>query len=214
MCYNVFGLITNIMDFKAIIIRKLFHWRLQIHEKRTTIIARIKFKLWGIPYGKGISVIGKIILFRTPDSIIRIGDNCIFNSSSRLNFRGINHPCILQTGTPHAKIIIGNHVEMSGTSIVADHSVTIGSHVLIGANCQIGDRDGHSSRYKSSSKPIVIEDYVWLGMNVTVLKGVTIGEHSIIGANSVVTKDIPANCIAVGNPCSVIKQIDYNIVNI
>jgi maltose O-acetyltransferase len=45
-------------------------------------------------------------------------------------------------------------------------------------------------------------------MNVTVLKGVTIGEHSIIGANSVVTKDIPANCIAVGNPCNVIKQID------
>ena len=190
--------------------RKLFYWKLWLYEKLSTIIALFKFKSWGIDFGKGIHIIGTIILFRTPDSIIRIGNHCIFNSSSRLNFRGINHPCILQTGTPHAKIMIGNHVEMSGSSIVADHTVTIGNHVLIGANCQIGDRDGHSSRYKSSSKPIVIEDYVWLGMNVTVLKGVTIGEHSIIGANSVVTKDIPANCIAVGNPCKVIKEINTN----
>ena len=104
--------------------------------------------------------------------------------------------------------MIGNHVEMSGVSIVSNHSVNIGNNVLIGANCQIGDRDGHSNRYKSSSKPITIEDDVWLGMNVTVLKGVTIGEHSIIGANSVVTKDIPANCIAAGNPCKVIKLLE------
>ncbi|MBQ6062289.1 MAG: hypothetical protein IJK87_01500 [Prevotella sp.] len=45
-------------------------------------------------------------------------------------------------------------------------------------------------------------------MNVTVLKGVTIGEHSIIGANSLITKGIPAHCIAAGNPCKVIKYID------
>ena len=86
--------------------------------------------------------------------------------------------------------------------------MTIGNHVLIGANCQIGDRDGHSNIYKSSPKPIIIENDVWLGMNVTVLKGVTIGEHSIIGANSVVTKDIPANSIAAGNPCKVIRKIE------
>ena len=96
---------------------------------------------------------------------------------------------------------------MSGVSIVANNSVTIGDYVLIGANCIIGDRDDHSDRYKSSPKPITIGEYVWLGMNVTVLKGLTIGEHSIIGANSVVTKDIPAYCIAAGNPCRVIRTI-------
>jgi maltose O-acetyltransferase len=47
---------------------------------------------------------------------------------------------------------------------------------------------------------------VWLGVNVTVLKGVTIGENSIIGANSLVVKSIPANCVAAGNPCRVIRQ--------
>lgn len=193
------------MDYKAILMRKLFHWLLSLNEECFTIIAKIKFMSWGILYGKGIRVIGKVIIFRDPESIIKIGNHCVFNSSSKLNFRGINHPCILQTGAPHAMIMIGNHVEMSGTSIVSNHSVTIGNNVLIGANCQIGDRDGHSNRYKSSPKPIIIENDVWLGMNVTVLKGVTIGENSIIGANSVVTKDIPANSIAAGNPCSVIR---------
>jgi acetyltransferase-like isoleucine patch superfamily enzyme len=47
-------------------------------------------------------------------------------------------------------------------------------------------------------------------MNVTLLKGVIIGKNSIIGANSLVTKDIPANCIAVGSPCKVIKQREQN----
>lgn len=196
------------MDYQAKLMRKLFHWTFFLYEKGSTFIAQLKFKLWGIVYGKGARIIGRIIVFRTPESKIQIGNHCIFNSSSKLNFRGINHPCILQTGTPHAKILIGNHVEMSGTSIVSNHSVTIGNNVLIGANCQIGDRDGHSNRYKSSPKPILIENDVWLGMNVTVLKGVTIGEHSIIGANSVVTKDIPSNSIAAGNPCSVIRTIN------
>lgn len=199
------------MGYRAIIMRKLFHWTLFLYEKSSTFIAQIKFILWGVIYGKGVRIIGRIIVFRTPKSTIQIGNHCVFNSSSKLNFRGINHPCILQTGTLHAKIMIGNHVEMSGTSIVSNHSVTIGNNVLIGANCQIGDRDGHSNRYKSSPKPIIIENDVWLGMNVTVLKGVTIGEHSIIGANSVVTKDIPANSIAAGNPCSVIRTINSNI---
>lgn len=196
------------MDYQAKLMRKLFHWTLILYEKSSTFIAQIKFKSWGIVYGKGVRIVGRIIVFKTPESKIQFGNHCIFNSSSKLNFRGINHPCILQTGTPHAKIMIGNHVEMSGTSIVSNHSVTIGNNVLIGANCQIGDRDGHSNRYKSSPKPIIIENDVWLGMNVIVLKGVTIGEHSIIGANSVVTKDIPANSIAAGNPCSVIRTIN------
>lgn len=196
------------MDIKAILMRRLFYVSLSAKKTKSTIIAKILLLLWGIEFGKGIHVLGKLIVYRNPDSIIQIGNHCIFNSSSKLNFRGINHPCILQTGAPHAMIMIGNHVKMSGTSIVSNHSVTIGNNVLIGANCQIGDRDGHSNKYKSSPKPIIIENDVWLGMNVTVLKGVTIGEHSIIGANSVVTKDIPANSIAAGNPCSVIRTIN------
>ena len=196
------------MIFGAVLMRKFFYWQLWLYEIFSTITAKIKLKLWGIVYGEGIRTIGRIIVFRTPKSVIRIGNHCVFNSSSKLNFRGINHPCILQTGTNHARIIIGDHVEMSGCSIVCNDSVTIGNHVLFGANCQIGDRDGHQDRYASKPAPIIIEDGVWLGMNVTVLKGVTIGKNTIIGANSLVTKDIPANCIAAGSPCKIIKEID------
>lgn len=56
--------------------------------------------------------------------------------------------------------------------------------------------------------PIVVEDHVWIGANVTVLSGVTIGEGSVIGAGSVVTKDIPPFSIAHGIPCKVVKQIE------
>ena len=57
------------------------------------------------------------------------------------------------------------------------------------------------------SKPVTICDDVWLGGNVVVNPGVTIGQGSVIGAGSVVTKDIPANVIAAGNPCKVIREI-------
>ena len=57
------------------------------------------------------------------------------------------------------------------------------------------------------TKPITIKDHVWIGSNTTVLPGVTIGENSIIGAGSVVTKDIPANVIAAGNPCRILREL-------
>lgn len=59
------------------------------------------------------------------------------------------------------------------------------------------------------ARPITIGNSVWIGGSVTILPGVTIGDNSTIGAGSVVTRDIPANSIAVGNPCKVIKHIDH-----
>lgn len=61
-----------------------------------------------------------------------------------------------------------------------------------------------------TSKPITIEDDVWIGANVTVCGGVTIGKGSVIGAGSVVTKDIPPLVVAAGNPCRVLRVIDDN----
>lgn len=57
------------------------------------------------------------------------------------------------------------------------------------------------------AKPINIGENVWIGANATVLSGVTIGKNSVIGAGSVVTKDIPENVVAVGNPCRVLRAI-------
>lgn len=67
---------------------------------------------------------------------------------------------------------------------------------------------------KEYAKPITIKDNCWLAANVTVCGGVTIGEGSVVGAGSVVTKDIPSNVLAFGNPCKVIRKITKAILYI
>lgn len=90
--------------------------------------------------------------------------------------------------------------------------ITIGSHSLLGPNVGLYAAN-HSldvtGRINGGccGKPIKIGNNVWLGGDVKILGGVTIGDNSIIGAGSVVTKDIPKNVIAVGNPCKVIREI-------
>ena len=90
--------------------------------------------------------------------------------------------------------------------------MTIGNHVLIGPNVSLftacHPTDPVERRVGTEwAKPITIGDDVWIGGNVTILPGVTIGHRCTIGAGSVVTKDIPDDSIAVGNPCRVIKKL-------
>lgn len=126
----------------------------------------------------------------------------------------------------HGKIIIGNYVRFGRYGkIQASESVIIGNFVILSTNVVIVDSNNHpisilfrkvramkpaSStmhlwRY-SQHKPIIIKDNVWVGENVRICKGVTIGENSVIAANSVVTKDVPANSIAAGNPAKVVRE--------
>ena len=87
-------------------------------------------------------------------------------------------------------------------------SITIGNDVAISENFSIWDSDAHAIKgnEKNMIQPIVIGNKVWIGTNVTVLKGVTIGDGAIIAAGSVVTKSIPANCLAAGIPAKVLKE--------
>jgi len=90
--------------------------------------------------------------------------------------------------------------------------ITIGNDVQIGPNVQLltptHPIDPEQRRNKlEAAKPIVIANNVWLGGGVIVLPGVTIGENSIVGAGSVVTRDVPANCVVVGNPARVLRSI-------
>lgn len=167
----------------------------------------IWYKIYGCNIKGWVRFIGKPLIVRYPNSQIVLGSRCTFNSHSYTNYRGINHKCILNTGSEGASIIIGCNCGFSGVSIVADDLVLIGNHVTVGANTIIGDRDDHSDIYNSTPKPVQIDDNVWIGMNCIVLKGVHIGRGAIIGAGSVVTKDIPSNTIAAGVPCKVIKKI-------
>lgn len=96
--------------------------------------------------------------------------------------------------------------------IVDDVEVYIGNNVMLAPNVTIS-ATGHPihpelrEKFLQFSLPVRIGDNVWIGSGAVVLPGITIGENSVIGAGSVVTKDIPPNVVAVGNPCSVLRQI-------
>lgn len=116
-----------------------------------------------------------------------------------------------------AKVFIGDGTWINNnfTAIAEHSSITIGQRVLIGANVEILDSDFHGLNINDRglsradwAKPVVIENDVFLGSNVRVLKGVTIGKGSVIANSSVVVKDIPPGVIAGGNPARVIKFID------
>lgn len=175
--------------------------------------------MWFVNLLKGISTNGLsyyngITLFsKHKHSIISIGKRCVFNSSSTSNLIGINHKCIISTLQEGSSIVIGNNCGFSGTTIGCAKSIILGNNVRCGANTLITDTDWHMDDPRSGvCRPIIIEDNVWLGINSSVLKGVTIGKNSVIGAGSVVTKSIPANVIAAGNPCKVIKEINKDII--
>lgn len=110
-------------------------------------------------------------------------------------------------------IEIGDNFYSNHNLIILDCAkVKIGDNVFVGPNvgiytpCHPIDAKERMT-FKEWAEPITIGNDVWLGGNVTILPGVTIGDNVVIGAGSVVTKDIPSNCVAVGNPCKPIKSL-------
>lgn len=122
-------------------------------------------------------------------------------------------------------IEVGNNVIININCTFVDcNKIKIGNNVLIASNVQIytathsviqADRlvenwDSNSGfpYFRTFALPVTIDDNVWIGGGVIILPGVTIGKNSVIGAGSVVTKSIPANSVAVGNPCRIIREIN------
>jgi acetyltransferase-like isoleucine patch superfamily enzyme len=196
------------MDIRGYFCKYYYILSIIIKKEIFTIYIYLKAVLVGVKIGKGCGFFGNIRLYRPPGSIIVVGNNCTFKSISDSNLIGINHKSIISTQKKGAIIRIGNNCGFSGTVIGAFNEINIGNNVRCGANTVITDGDWHPDDPRTGqSKPIMLCDDVWLGLNVVVLKGVTIGKNSLIGANSVVTKDIPENVIAGGNPCRVLKTI-------
>jgi acetyltransferase-like isoleucine patch superfamily enzyme len=112
------------------------------------------------------------------------------------------------------EIQLGSNIFIARNFFISARSLSIGSNVMAGPNLVI-ECDDHKydtvgvtmydNRNEKNAQGVTIEDDVWMGANVTLLKGVTIGEGCAIGAGSVVTRSIPPYSIAVGNPCRPIK---------
>ncbi len=119
-------------------------------------------------------------------------------------------------------IHIGRNCEINTNCVFLDcNRITIGDNSGFGPSVQIytvghpirpeerlaKDVGGAFTFWNSSTAPVTIGSNVWVGGGSIILPGVTIGDNTTIGAGSVVTKDIPANCLAVGNPCKVIRNV-------
>ena len=120
----------------------------------------------------------------------------------------------LQARGHHARIMVGSGTQFSNNvEVFAEHSVTIGARCLIGDGVLIMDSDFHDLSAEgrqggaAATSPVVLEDNVFVGSRVIILKGVTIGKDTVIGAGSVVVKSIPGGVIAAGNPAKVIRTL-------
>lgn len=111
------------------------------------------------------------------------------------------------------RIDIGDCVLISpGTRILSSDRITIGTDTMIAGEVYISDSDWHHpydrTQELDAHRPVTLEENVWVGYRAIICKGVTIGENSIIGAGSVVSRDIPANVIAAGNPARPVRELD------
>lgn len=109
-------------------------------------------------------------------------------------------------------ITLGEHTYINmNCSFIDDGKITVGARVLFGpgvAIATVGHPIKPTMRGYMYTDPVTIGNDCWIGANVTICPGVTIGDNTVIGAGSVVTRDVPANVVAAGNPCRVIRAID------
>ncbi len=155
--------------------------------------------------------------------LLYIGDKCIIGADF-----------VYESGK--GRVCIGDHTFIGGSTIISHNFISIGNYVQIAWGTYLYDHNAHSvdlrqrrndisDEYESISKglsdtankkwqfvrsrPIIIEDDVWIGMNCIILNGVTVGRGSVIGAGSVIRRSVPPFCIVTGNPAKVVRFI-YN----
>lgn len=189
---------------------------LRVFGMAWSIWSHCKLRMLGVSVGRNVKVFRPPIVFRNLKASIEIGDRVKLYSSVYENKICGCTALVLAADAPGAVIIVGNDTGISCSTLYAAKSIQIGKYVNIGAGCKIFDTDFHPINIESrrkhalseiASEPIVIEDDVWLGGGVTVLKGVRIGRGAIIAAGAVVTSDIPPFTLAAGVPARVIRQL-------
>jgi acetyltransferase-like isoleucine patch superfamily enzyme len=180
-------------------------------------VGRLVMRGAGVEAGGGLILHGAPICEREAQSVIRLGERVVLCSWSNYTALGVTHPVILRTLLPGAEILVGDDVGVSGATICAALRIEIGHRCLLGANVTIVDTDFHpehpmgrrfAALGAAERAAVRIGDDVFIGANSMVLKGTSIGNNTVIGAGSIVTGKIPANVIAAGNPCRVLRPLE------
>jgi acetyltransferase-like isoleucine patch superfamily enzyme len=143
---------------------------------------------------------------------LRVGDGSIIHADIAFEENG-------------GDVTIGSRTFIGRSSLICYRSITIGDDVIMSWGITVVDHDSHSIEWEwrkddvrewacgrknwehVAHAPVAIRNKVWIGFNVSILKGVTIGEGAVIGACSVVTRDVPAYSVAVGNPARIVRVL-------
>jgi acetyltransferase-like isoleucine patch superfamily enzyme len=143
--------------------------------------------------GKGLQS-STIKIYKEKSGQIILGNNVFLSKNVQINSKG--------------RFFIGDNSQVGRNTIFyCSDSIKISNNCLISWNVTFMDNDAHpidSDTVKCS--PICVEDNVWIGCNSIILKGVHIGKGSVVAAGSVVTKDVPPNCLVAGNPAKIIRN--------
>jgi acetyltransferase-like isoleucine patch superfamily enzyme len=164
---------------------------------------------------QGISLGRNITLFLEKDCALEFGQGCNLGNGSIL-------AVTQESFNPDGRIAYGSinlgdkvffneycNIRASGAPITIGSNSIFAQFVSLIASNHSFDRNSEHGRSRMSADKvgIFIGANAWIGASVSIMPGVTIGDNVIVGANSVVTKDLPSNCIAVGNPAKVVKYI-------
>lgn len=197
-----------------VMLRRLFRWIEWVHllPLKTRFLARA----WKMDCGMDVRFVGRTIVRSYAKGAIQIGNHVTFMAADNRNLVGLTGPTIL-CAAKGARIGIGDYTGLSSPVINARQSITIGKYVNVGGNVRIFDHDFHPLEWENRrppqngvavrSKPVVIEDDVFIGTNAIILKGTHIGARSIVAAGSVVFGlEIPPDSLVKGNPAVVVSR--------
>ncbi|MEA2573911.1 MAG: hypothetical protein QOH93_1209 [Chloroflexia bacterium] len=174
-------------------------------------VSRVFLSWYRLKYGKRVSfgknfvTNGKLVV-KGPGKVI-LGDNINAWCQAEKN--------VFITFRPESRIVVGHDTRLNGISAMAYSTITVGPRCIV-ASTMLVDTDFHSTdpnlRHDPDAPfavaPIELKENVWVAGQSAILKGVTVGENSIVAFRAVVTRDVPANVVAGGNPARVVKELE------
>jgi carbonic anhydrase/acetyltransferase-like protein (isoleucine patch superfamily) len=174
----------------------------------------LEARLKGCQIGHNVCFVGRPLIGVAANSRLAVGDRAQIASALRANPLACSQPVVLRTLCPGAELILEQSVGISGSILCAASKIHIGEGTLIGSGAVIMDTDFHHLNQNGQwddnpaygADPIHIGRNVFVGARAIILKGVTIDDRAIVGAGAVVTKNVPANHVAVGNPARILAR--------
>jgi len=181
-----------------------------------SLLWRLEARLKGVEFEGRCEFLGRPLISVARGARLTLGDCVQVYSALRGNPLGCFQPCVLRAMAPGARLVLGRGVGLSATVLCAVRSIEIGEGTIFGSGAMVLDNDFHTPQGEwdwtdspalclESARPIKIGRGAFIGARAIVLKGVQIGDRAIIGAGAVVTQEVPARHLAVGNPARIIQ---------